>query len=305
MVAIRVRSLVWFVTGAMLATAVSLMFVHGWRADAAPGDTDTTFVPITPGCRFTDTREPGQGPAVGAGQTRPFTAHGTNGDCTIPSDAVALLMNITIARQTAANSFITVWGNGPNPGTSALNPANGEPPTPNAVTTDLTPTGEFNVYNNAGFVDVIIDVNGYYTKSSLTELASRVAALEDRQPFTVASDPIDFTNALSTPTEIRSVTITAPVAGHVATAASASMGESTDGQAVVCGLMDSVTDPPNGARLVWQSPTGGDNSHLSATRVFDIAAGATATYYLVCRNANGGSSGIDSPQVTAIFTPAP
>ena len=40
MVTIRVRSMVWFVTGAMLATAVTLMFVNAWRADAAPGDTD-------------------------------------------------------------------------------------------------------------------------------------------------------------------------------------------------------------------------------------------------------------------------
>ena len=69
--------------------------------------------------------------------------------------------------------------------------------------------------------------------------------------------------------------------------------------------MDLVADPPPTGRLWWQSPTGGDFSHLAASQVFDIAAGATATYYLVCLNDSLGSSGIWSPQVTAIFTPAP
>lgn len=170
--------MVWFLTGAMVAVVVTLMFVNAFRAEAAPGDTDTTFVPISPGCRFADTRQPGQGPMIGDGQTRVFTAHGTNNACTIPADAVGLLMNVTVDGQTAANSFLTIWGNGPNPGTSALNPAAGEPPTPNAVTTDLTAGGQFKIYNDAGSVNVIIDIGGYYTNTSLVDLHQRVATLE-------------------------------------------------------------------------------------------------------------------------------
>jgi hypothetical protein len=69
--------------------------------------------------------------------------------------------------------------------------------------------------------------------------------------------------------------------------------------------MDSVTNPTEDVKVLWQSPTGGDLSHLSASRVFDIAADETATYSLVCDNVWGESSTIFSPQVTAIFTPAP
>lgn len=83
------------------------------------------------------------------------------------------------------------------------------------------------------------------------------------------------------------------------------LAEGTDGQRVQCGLMTTVVEPPPGEELFWQSPTGGSEAHLSATRVFDIAAGQTVTYFLVCNNASGGlSSSIGSPRVMAIFTPA-
>ncbi len=43
-----------------------------------------------------------------------------------------------------------------------LNPAPGQPPTPNAVEVDVNSLGQFNVFNGFGTVDVIIDVVGYY-----------------------------------------------------------------------------------------------------------------------------------------------
>jgi hypothetical protein len=60
-----------------------------------------------------------------------------------------------------------------------------------------------------------------------------------------------------------------------------------------------------GEELAWQSPTGGDFANLSGSRVFDLAAGQTATYSLICNNTNGGDSDIVTPRVVAIFTPAP
>ncbi len=339
-VTIRVRSLVWFVTGAMLAAAVTLMYVTAWRADAAPGDADTTRVAIAP-CRLADLRPPNT-PALVSGETRSFQVHGSNGDCNIPTDAVAVSMNVTATDATAA-TFLTLWAaDEPQPLASSLNPFPGQPPTPNAVTTPLSATGAFNIFNFTGSVAVFFDIDGYYTKSSLTELASRVAANEANiasntgniasntgniasntgniasntgniaantasRPFTVASTPIVSVAAGSTATEIRSVTAQAPVAGRVAVVASGYMDEPTDGQFVECGLMDSVTDPPVAVELFWESATtDGSFAHVSASRVFDIAADATATYSLVCRNtSSGGSSIIHSPQVTAIFTPAP
>jgi hypothetical protein len=279
-----------------------------------------------PSDRYPTGTEPGRPHgAFGIDDTKTIEATGANGDCTIPNQAVGLSLNVTAVGATRP-TFLTIWPSGALPTASSLNPFPGEPPTPNAVATNLSGSGAFNIYNLQGSVNVIVDINGYYTKTSLQELNDRIAALEtdnttlkadiaaseaniasldEAQPFTVASDPIAGVTAQSTITEIRSVTVIAPVAGHVAAVASGEMAEGTDGETVMCGLMDSVTDPPAVVLVVWQSPTGGDRSHLSATRVFDIAAGATATYSLVCRNGFGGTASIFAPQVTAIFTPAP
>ena len=83
-------------------------------------------------------------------------------DCTgkIPATATALSLNVTALNATS-NSFITIWPEGPRPTASALNP---EPGTRvfNAVTTELTATQTFQIYNNRGSVDVFVDINGYY-----------------------------------------------------------------------------------------------------------------------------------------------
>ncbi len=101
---------------------------------------------------------------LGPGETVTVTAHGTNGECTgtstIPTDALSLSLNVTAVDPTS-NTFLTFWGDGPNPGTSNLNPAPAAP-TPNSVNTPISPTGTFNIFNNRGDVNVIVDVNGYY-----------------------------------------------------------------------------------------------------------------------------------------------
>ncbi len=317
---VRIKSLVWFASGAMLAVAVTVTVLQAWRVDAAPGDTDTTFVPITP-CRLVDTRQPGGAP-LDNGEIRTIDAHGSNGpiagsQCTIPSDAVGLSMNVT-ALNASAVTFWTIWPDGePQPEASSLNPAPGQPPTPNAVTSPISTAGRFKVFNLAGSVDMLIDVNGYYVKTSLTELASRLTAaesniatnataimsLDSREPFAVRAVD-DGVIAQSTPTEIVNVMVTAPAAGHVIATASGFMTESSDGESVQCGLSDSGVTMPADA-FQWTSPTGGDVAPFSTTSVFVIDAGATVTYSLVCRNLNASSSGINFPKLSAIFTSAP
>lgn len=104
------------------------------------------------------------------------------------------------------------------------------------------------------------------------------------------------------------MTVTAPVDGHVAVVASGYMIEADDEEKITCGSMDEVSSPPNGAKVRWSSGTGDDElAHLSAGRVFELAKDATATYYLVCANETPTNleSQVQSPQLTAIFTPAP
>lgn len=137
-------------------------------AEVTAGDRPV-FIALTP-CRLVDTRPAPNtvqlraGP-LGTGSTTTISAHGDNGRCvgasTIPSNALSLSLNVTAVRPTQ-QTFLTFWADGPNPGTSNLNPAPGQPPTPNAVNTPLSAAGTFEVFNNAGEVDLVIDVNGYY-----------------------------------------------------------------------------------------------------------------------------------------------
>jgi hypothetical protein len=174
MVTIRIRSMVWFATGAVLALFVSLLVMNAWQVEAAPGDTDTTFVPTT-SCRLVDTRS-GQdrvGPdsSWGAKETKTVQATGTNGQCTIPSDAVSLDAKVFALDLTGPlSSFLTFWAEGTRPLGSALNPAPAPAFVQSAVTIPLSSTGSFNTYNENGIVNIIIEVNGYNTKDSLKEL---------------------------------------------------------------------------------------------------------------------------------------
>jgi hypothetical protein len=54
----------------------------------------------------------------------------------------------------------------------------GQAPTPNKVDVKLSPDGKVKIFNFSGSVDVLADVIGYYTNSTLTEISSRLAALE-------------------------------------------------------------------------------------------------------------------------------
>lgn len=180
-ITIQARSLLWFATGVVLTLVATAAVMNAWHVDAAPGDDDATFVPITP-CRLLDTREPAWniwGPNV----TQSVPAHGVHNLCIIPTDAVGLSMNITAVRATEP-TFLTIWPDDqPMPDASSLNPVPGQPPAPNAVTTELAPNGRFKVYNLQGHVHVIIDINGYYTTSSLEEISQRLDALETSARF--------------------------------------------------------------------------------------------------------------------------
>lgn len=162
---IRQRSGTWFVAGVVATLVVGIVATQAWRVGAAPGDEETNLVPIAP-CRLADTR-PGEGRVgttgtLSAKDTTTFQATGaSNGECTdIPAEAVGVSLNVTALRATE-RTFITIWPSGELPNASSLNPDVGQPPAPNAVTTKLSDSGSFQVYNDVGSVDLIIDINGY------------------------------------------------------------------------------------------------------------------------------------------------
>src|SRR3954452_14988570 len=83
---------------------------------------------------------------LGANQTHTIQTHGTNGNCTIPADAVGLTMNVAAVNPTA-NSFLTVYPSGaPRPLAANLNWVAGQPPVSNAVTVDIGDDGAITFY---------------------------------------------------------------------------------------------------------------------------------------------------------------
>jgi hypothetical protein len=117
------------------------------------------FHPITP-TRIADSRIPQGVPhAIGGGQMVTVTAP----DGVAPANTQALAVNLTAIAPTV-NTFLTVWPNGlgkTRPTASNLNPARGQT-VPNAVMTQVGPQHDFNVFNNAGTVNIAVDVVGYF-----------------------------------------------------------------------------------------------------------------------------------------------
>ena len=183
--------------GAALGVALTLTATQAWNVTAAPGDTDTTYVPVSP-CRLFDTR-PGAPPAdgtkapiaAGVANVRIQQVTGNVGRCVgIPADASAVQLNVTALNPTA-QSFLTIYpADKPLPDASNLNWVAGQAPTPNSVTVTLSPDGKIKFFNAFGTVDVIADVAGYYIPSSLTELENRLGSVESQLTVLGTNQPV-------------------------------------------------------------------------------------------------------------------
>ncbi|MEY2960086.1 MAG: hypothetical protein RLZZ01_2654, partial [Actinomycetota bacterium] len=105
--------------------------------------------------RLLDTRERTCGFRLGPGETRTLTI----------SDASAVggaALNVTAVSPTAS-TYITVWPTGARrPLASSLNTDPSVFAAPNMVLTGLGSAGQVNIYNNAGYVDMVVDVTGTF-----------------------------------------------------------------------------------------------------------------------------------------------
>ena len=155
----------WAAIGAAVAVTLGGGGLLTTSASISTGERGV-YVPIAP-CRLFDTRPAPDnvGPRttpLGPGDTFTATARGTNGNCTIPSDAVGLTMNVAIINPTTA-SFLTVYpADVPRPLAANANWTANQPPLSNAVTADISADGKIAFYNLAGNVDIATDIVGYY-----------------------------------------------------------------------------------------------------------------------------------------------
>ncbi|MCX5607512.1 hypothetical protein OHB39_07955 [Streptomyces sp. NBC_00047] len=136
-----------------------------YTVTAAAAAAKSRFVPITPS-RFLDTRD-GTGATkarVGPGGVVTLQVAGVKG---VPATGVtAVVMNVTAVNPTEAG-HVMVYPNGqPKPSVSNLNFSAGQI-VPNLVTVPVV-NGKVDLRNNAGSVDLIADVTGYFTDKAAT-----------------------------------------------------------------------------------------------------------------------------------------
>jgi hypothetical protein len=326
----RSGTVIGFLAGTTLVIAGVAVF-EAVAADAI-GEEETTFVPMTP-CRLVDTRPAparvGTQGRLRDDQTTTIVAHGTNGDCTIPSTATGLSMNVTALRASAA-TYLTFWDEGERPEASSLNPVPGQPPTPNAVNVPLSATGTFLAYNAFGGVDIVVDVNGYYTNSGLRQLEELASTPAPAPPATsrpTTTQPATTTTRATTtttqPTIVESVTASAhqtddvPLGTDAVEVVAAVLEAPHDGKVTVTASANVTAPPLVGEALVECSistdveveaghvlylwiPGGGP---MAAVRTFDVQAGQLLTYRLVCSASDDGPTAFNA-DIAAVFTGA-
>lgn len=322
----NLRALVAFASGLAFALISTIAF-QTWRADAFPGEFDATFRPMSP-CRLIDTRpapfRTGSLDTLGSDETVLIEAHGDHGDCLgIPTDAVGLSMNVTAVGATLP-TFLTIFPGGTRPNAASLNPAPNQPPTPNAVTTELRADGTFQVYNLQGSVDIVIDVNGFYTASSLSELLTRLEAAESRiaeleaaddtfllesQRTTAAYDGGNAAIALTdVPKIVATVTVDQATSGRVIISSSATVHGSVTQGDVDCSITTGTTIDANHRQEVETLTD--DRKTISGDRGYTINKGSLFSpdeedYNLVCLDVNDNPTLIYDANLTAIFVPDP
>jgi hypothetical protein len=141
---------------------------HSAGTSHATADVAGTYVPLAPS-RITDTRSgsgyPNAGNALGAGGSIEVQVTGIGA---VPTTGVtAVVVNVTVVGPTAS-SYVTVFPEGTTqPVVSNLNFTAGQT-LANLATVPLGSQGGLTVYNYVGTVNVVVDVEGYYTTTAQT-----------------------------------------------------------------------------------------------------------------------------------------
>ncbi len=287
----------WAAIGAAIAVTLGAGGVGISQATTSSGE-KPVYIPLDAPCRLADNRPAG----IGSEASATFDGWGTVGECTLPSGTSGLALNVTAVDATQQTNLRFYPADVPVPATANLNPTPGAPPIPNAVNVGLDATGKFKVFNKFGNVAIIIDVMGvyddhnhddrYYTEAEVDAALLRTAGVE----FSRTAGTITVPNS---PTVVESIAIDAPSAGFVVLNAS---GWATldSGVSIRCGIStnSSAFEGDQGASAIGA----GNQSTVSMTKGYEVAAGQT-TFYFLCRRDNAGANiPFSDRNMTAVYS---
>ena len=310
----RLRTALAFGTGVAATVAAGVTFATS-VAGASVGADESTFVPITP-CRLLDTRASAdvgeRRTPLGAGETLVAQVTGSNGDCSIPADAVGVALNATAVGSTQRSYATFHPADSARPLSSNLNYEPGQPPTPNKVDVRLGAGGDVAIFNAFGSVDVIADVTGYYTSAGLRDLTDEVARMAASAPFVVQGVEPSTDGIGLDPASVLSVELTAPADGTVsASYSTTAITNAPAGADVICGLIADERAQPTGRSTddgfsqKWERGADGDIANLAGGRAFEVSAGETIRVHVLCDRDGAGSGSVDDTSLIARFDPLP
>jgi len=303
----------WAAIGAAVAVTLGsggVLVAHAVSSGAS------SFVAVTP-CRLYDTRPApnstgGRSTPLGTAEVVTLTVRGTNGTCTIPSDAIGVSANVTTLDGTA-QSFLTIFpADAAQPNASSNNWTAGQSATPNKVDSKLSADGKIKVFNAAGTVDIIVDVVGYYESSASASGTGPAGPAGPVGPVGPAGQAavggVDFAEgaggvALNTSAEtvVATVTVAAPSAGFVVVSATTNIRDVVGGVSTRCGISKAATF--DSVRVSQSQIVSSANlSSLALVQGFTVPAGNT-TFNLLCQQANAGTAPvIENPMIVATFS---
>lgn len=160
--------------GGLSPATASTMFTYESPPVIRTGDLYTALVPY----RALDTRQKGEGGALGAGATRSLKVTGVGG---VPSDAKAVLVNLTLTDPTKSTKVTLYPNGGTRPSVSSAIVGKGGT-VAHLVEAAVGHDGSVSIHNSSGSVDVVVDVEGYFTPVSGT---SHAGYYEGLSPTTV------------------------------------------------------------------------------------------------------------------------
>jgi hypothetical protein len=158
----------------LLALVGVLLVAPAARKASAATVSGSTYTSVTP-YRITDTRAgsnlPNSGNTLGPGGTITVQVTGTGGASGVPAGATDVALNVTATNATAS-SYVTVYPSGTSQPTVAnLNFVAGQT-VAGFMMVPLSSGGALTMYNYAGSVDVVVDVDGYYGAATTTPSSS-------------------------------------------------------------------------------------------------------------------------------------
>ena len=255
------------------------------QAGAAGSGALSSFVPITP-CRLLDTRPAPdtvgeRATPLATTESATFAVWGTNGNCTVPTTAKGIVTNATAVNPSSA-SYVTIYpADATRPTASNLNTVEGGAPSPNQVTVGLSVAGAITAYNNAGTVDLVIDIVGYFEPTAIGLTTLPPHDHDDRYYTEAEVDAKLATKVTSTSGATRTLVVGSDA--YIPEAEGTYTSDATDG--FIAGLTGALcfhapVELPNGATVLSVRLNAFDNvaTNVLLTMLTDVAGyGTTPT----------------------------